>query len=236
MRIENKFLDLKKQARSGLVTYIMAYDHDRDTAQYLLNNLPKSGADFIELGMPFSDPMADGVIIQDAAIRALKAGAKLNNILQMVSEFRKQDDITPIILMGYYNPLQKYGLKRFTVDAKNAGVDAFLIVDLPPEEDDELYCITQEHNINLIKLVTPTTDEDRLRLIAKKASGFIYYVSVAGVTGTKSASYESVDLAIQKIKNHIKIPVAVGFMLNKKITRRRKRFCFVFCQGTCERA
>ena len=216
MRIENKFSQLKQQARAGLVTYIMAYDNDRDTSQYLLNNLPKNGADFIELGMPFSDPVADGVIIQDAAIRALKAGAKLKNILQMVSDFRMKDDVTPIILMGYYNPLQKYGLEKFTFDAKKAGVDAFLIVDLPPEEDEELFIITKKNKINLIKLVTPTTDDDRLQLIAKKASGFIYYVSVAGVTGTKSASYDSVDVAIKKIKKHITIPVAVGFGIKTK--------------------
>lgn len=211
MRIENKFKELKGQGRAGLVTYIMAYDKSLEQSQQILNGLPEAGADIIELGMPFSDPMADGPIIEAAGIRALKAGAKVAGILNMVSEFRLNNNSTPIVLMGYYNPVHNYGVDKFCVDAKKAGVDALLIVDLPPEEDDELYAATQKNGLANIKLVTPTTDDERIKLVAKKASGFIYYVAVAGVTGVKSASYGSIENAVARIRKYSDIPVAVGF-------------------------
>ncbi len=215
-RIKKKFAELKKQNRAGLVTYTMAYDKDYQTSLDILKNLPKAGADIIELGMPFSDPMADGPTIQEAALRAFAAGAKLKGVLEIVEKFRKEDDKTPIILMGYYNPLYNYGLEKFVVDAKRSGVDGLLIVDLPPEEDSELYKITKSNNIALIKLATPTTDEKRMAVIAKKATGFIYYVAVAGVTGTKSASYASIADAVKLIKKHSNLPVAVGFGIKSK--------------------
>jgi tryptophan synthase alpha chain len=210
-RIKNKFESLKKQNRAGLVTYVMAYDPDRSSSFNILTSLPEAGADIIELGMPFSDPMADGAIIQEAAIRALESGVKLADILKMVAEFRKKDDTTPIVLMGYFNPIHNYGLEKFVSDSHISGVDALLIVDLPPEEDDELYGYANDAGISLIKLVTPTTDDERLKIIIKKASGFLYYVAVAGVTGTKSASYDSIGDAVARIKKHTDIPIAVGF-------------------------
>jgi len=211
MRIENKFNELKQQGRAGLITYVMAYDKSLEESQKILNGLPEAGADIIELGMPFSDPMADGPTIQEAGIRALNAGAKVAGILKMVAQFRQNNDSTPIVLMGYYNPVRNYGLEQFCQDAKESGVDALLIVDLPPEEDDELFEITKKHGIANIKLATPTTDENRMKLIASKASGFLYYVAVAGVTGVKSASYESIGTAVAKIKENCDLPIAVGF-------------------------
>jgi tryptophan synthase alpha chain len=210
-RIKIKFDTLKQQNRAGLITYIMAYDPSLAKSTEILNGLPEAGADIIELGMPFSDPMADGPTIQEAAIRALEAGAKLAGILQMVAEFRKNNVSTPLILMGYYNPLQHYGLNKFIDDAKKAGVDGLLIVDLPPEEDDQLHALSLKAGLSLIKLITPTTDEARLQIILKKASGFLYYVAVAGVTGTKSASYDSIEGAVARIKKHTDLPLAVGF-------------------------
>ncbi|MCE3232536.1 MAG: trpA [Rickettsiaceae bacterium] len=210
-RLKTKFDTVKQQNRSALITYIMAYDPNLTKSSKILNGLPEAGADIIELGMPFSDPMADGPTIQEAAIRALDAGAKLSKILEMVAKFRKNNDHTPIVLMGYYNPLQNYGLKKFVSDAKKSGVDAFLIVDLPPEEDLELYACTESEGISLIKLVTPTTDDKRLKIITEKASGFIYYVAVAGVTGTKSATYDSIGAAVERIRRHTYLPIAVGF-------------------------
>jgi len=210
-RIEATFKDLKQQNRPALITYIMAYDPDLATSQEILNGLPEAGADIVELGMPFSDPMADGPTIEEAGIRALKAGAKVSGIVEMVRSFRKNNNETPIVLMGYYNPIQNYGLERFAKEAGNAGVDGLLIVDLPPEEDEELYNITKANGINLIKLASPTSNDERLKLISKKASGFLYYVAVAGVTGAKSASYDSIGDAVFRIKKHTDIPVAVGF-------------------------
>ncbi len=211
MRIENKFNELKQQGRAGLITYLMAYDKSREESQDILNGLPDAGADIIELGMPFSDPMADGPTIQSAGIRALKAGAKVAGILEMVERFRENNDSTPIVLMGYYNPVRNYGVEKFCADANKAGVDALLIVDLPVEEDDELYEITKKYEIANIKLATPTTDDERMKLIASKASGFLYYVAVAGVTGVKSASYESIGHAVQRIRKNCDLPIAVGF-------------------------
>lgn len=210
-RIEQKFTSLKKEKRAGLITYVMAFDPDEKRSFAILESLPEAGADIIELGMPFSDPMADGPVIQAAGVRALKSGAKLKTILAMVKKFRAKNNETPIVLMGYYNPIYNYGLAKFSKDAKDAGVDGLLIVDLPPEEDEELYSETQKQQLDLIKLVTPTTDEKRLPQIIKKASGFIYYVAVAGVTGTKSASYDSIEKSVKLINKHSNIPVAVGF-------------------------
>lgn len=210
-RIEQKFNELKKQKRAALITYVMAFDPDREKSLAILKGLPDAGADIIELGMPFSDPMADGAVIQKAAIRALKAGAKLSGILDIVRSFRKGNSSTPLILMGYYNPLLNYGLEKFVSDAKSSGVDGLLIVDLPPEEDDELYKLTKKQDIALIKLATPTSDAKRLKVITKKASGFLYYVAVAGVTGTKSASYDSIEGAVKNIRKVTDLPVAVGF-------------------------
>jgi len=210
-RLQNKFNQTKAQGRAALVTYIMAYAPSREISFEVLKGLPEAGADIIELGLPFSDPMADGPIIQKAADMALHNGAKLKNILEMVAEFRKGDSDTPIILMGYYNPLQNYGLKTFTEEAAIAGVDGLLIVDLPPEEEGDLKAAAEKESLAWVRLVTPTTGEERLKTIIKSASGFIYYVAVAGVTGTSSASYDSIGAAVKKIKNHTDIPIAVGF-------------------------
>lgn len=210
-RIAKRFETVKQEKRSAFITFTMAFDPDLETSQNVLESLPEAGADIIELGMPFSDPMADGPAIQEAGIRALKSGAKLSAVLKMVEKFRQKDQTTPIILMGYYNPVQHYDVRRFSHDAKEAGVDGLIIVDVPPEEDDILFAALQEHGIDLIRLVTPTTDAKRLATITQKASGFLYYVAVAGVTGTKSASYESIKKAVNFIKSHSDLPLAVGF-------------------------
>ena len=210
-RLQDKFTKVQSEKRAALITYIMAYAPDKAVSLEVLQGLPQAGADIIELGLPFSDPMADGPIIQKAAQIALQAGAKLKGILVMVAEFRKNDSATPIILMGYYNPLQNYGLEKFCQDAANAGVDGLLIVDLPPEEEHDLKVAAETNNIAWIRLIAPTTGDARIKTIIKSASGFIYYVAVSGVTGTKSASPESIGTAVAKIKKHTKIPVAVGF-------------------------
>ncbi len=210
-RLQTKFSQTKAQNRVALVTYIMAYAPDFETSFAVLKGLPGAGADIIELGLPFSDPMADGPIIQKAAQMALANGAKMRNILDMVAEFRKTNLDTPIILMGYYNPLLNYGLEKFTADSASSGVDGLLIVDLPPEEEHDLKSATEKASLAWIRLVTPTTGEDRLKTIIKSASGFIYYVAVAGVTGTISASYESIGAAVDNIRKHTDIPIAVGF-------------------------
>jgi tryptophan synthase alpha chain len=189
----------------------MAGDPDLKKAQELLNALPEAGADIIELGFPFSDPMADGKTIQAAAGRALKAGTKLQNVLAMVAAFRKKNNTTPIILMGYVNPMLHYGIEKCVADAAKAGVDGFLIVDLPPEEDDVLYKAAAKNNIAIIKLATPTTDAARAKIILKKASGFVYYVSLAGITGAKSANASAVKKSVAKLKKQTKLPIAVGF-------------------------
>lgn len=210
-RLQNKFTEVKAQNRAALITYIMAYAPDKETSLSALKGLPSAGADIIELGLPFSDPMADGPVIQKAAQTALNMGAKLSGVLEMVASFRKNDSETPIILMGYYNPLQNYGLKKFTADAATAGVDGLLIVDLPPEEEHELKSASESENIAWIRLIAPTTGEERIKTIIKSASGFIYYVAVSGVTGTKSATTESINDAVAKIKKYTSIPIAVGF-------------------------
>ena len=210
-RISACFSALKAQHKTGLITFTMAYDPDEETSLALLKSLPDNGADIVELGMPFSDPMADGPAIQEAGIRALSAGCKLKGVLKIVTEFRKNNSTTPLILMGYYNPVYHYGLEAFARDAAAAGADGLIIVDLPPEEDGELFAYTNTHQLSLIKLVTPTTDAARLQIILKKASGFLYYVSVAGITGMKSATTQSVEDAITLFRQHTDLPIAVGF-------------------------
>jgi len=210
-RIERRFKQLKEQNKGALVTFVTAGDPDPETAQIILNGLPKAGADIIELGMPFSDPMADGPAIQLANLRALENGMTLQKSLDMVCGFRHNDDETPVVLMGYYNPIHHYGTQRFIDAAISAGVDGLIIVDLPPEEDDELChpCLTA--GLNWIRLATPTTDQARLKQILKNSSGFVYYVSITGITGTRSARQNDVSLAIKKIRQQTCLPIAVGF-------------------------
>ncbi len=215
-RLENRFKQLKADGRAGLITFTTAGDPDPDTAQKILNGLPQAGADIIELGMPFSDPMADGPAIQLASLRALKAGMTLSRTLEMVSEFRKIDDLTPVILMGYYNPIHYYGNQKFLDDAISAGVDGLIIVDLPPEEDDELChpCLTA--GLNWIRLTTPTSDGHRLETVLKNSSGFVYHVSITGITGTHSAQSTDVDSALKRIRKQTSLPIAVGFGIKSK--------------------
>jgi tryptophan synthase alpha chain len=210
-RIDKRFAALKKEGRAALVTFIMAGDPEYDTSLAIAKALPKAGADIIELGMPFTDPMADGPAIQAAGLRALKAGQRMTRTLSLVRDFRKDDDQTPIILMGYYNPIYIYGNERFLADAKAAGVDGLIIVDLPPEEDDELCLPALKAGLNFIRLATPTTDDKRLPKVLTNTSGFVYYVSVTGVTGTAAPDTSKVTGAVAQIKRHTRLPVAVGF-------------------------
>ena len=210
-RIDKRFAALKKEGRAALVTFIMAGDPDYDTSRAIAKALPKAGADIIELGMPFTDPMADGPAIQAAGLRALKAGQHMTRTLSLVRDFRKDDDHTPIILMGYYNPIYIYGNERFLADAKAAGVDGLIIVDLPPEEDEELCLPALKAGLNFIRLATPTTDDKRLPKVLTNTSGFVYYVSVTGVTGTAAPDTSKVTGAVAQIKRHTRLPVAVGF-------------------------
>jgi tryptophan synthase alpha chain len=210
-RIEQRFADLKKEGRAALVTFTMAGDPDYATSLALAKALPKAGADVIELGMPFTDPMADGPSIQAAGVRALKAGQDMNKTLTLVREFRKGDDATPIVLMGYYNPIYIYGVDRFLADAKVAGVDGLIVVDLPPEEDEELCIPALKAGVNFIRLATPTTDDKRLPTVLKNTSGFVYYVSITGITGAAAPDAGKVGAAVGRIKKHTQLPVAVGF-------------------------
>ena len=211
-RIDARFAELKKQGRSAFVTFLMAGDPDPATSLEIIKALPKAGADVIEIGMPFTDPMADGPAIQAAGLRALKAGMTLKKTLAMVREFRKADDATPLVLMGYYNPIYIYGVDKFLVDAKSAGVDGLIIVDLPPEEDTELCLPAMKAGLNFIRLATPTTDDKRLPAVLANTSGFVYYVSITGITGSASADTASaVGEAVARIKRHTKLPVCVGF-------------------------
>jgi len=210
-RIDKRFAALKKEGRAALVTFIMAGDPEYDTSLAIAKALPNAGADIIELGMPFTDPMADGPAIQAAGLRALKAGQHMTCTLSLVRDFRKDDDQTPIILMGYYNPIYIYGNERFLADAKAAGVDGLIIVDLPPEEDDELCLPALKAGLNFIRLATPTTDDKRLPKVLTNTSGFVYYVSVTGVTGTAAPDTSKVTGAVARIKRHTRLPVAVGF-------------------------
>ena len=210
-RIAARFADLRQQGRGGLVTFLTAGDPDADTSAALLAALPAAGADVIELGMPFSDPIADGPAIQRASVRALKAGMTLRRTLAMVTGFRQQDQHTPIILMGYYNPILSYGIAGFTADARRAGVDGLIIVDLPPEEDADLRRYAAAAGIDLIRLATPTSDDARLPKVLEGAGGFLYYVAVAGITGTRSASGAAVTDAVTRLRRHTDLPLAVGF-------------------------
>ncbi len=210
-RIDTRFAALKTEGRSALVTFLMAGDPDAKTSLAIVKALPKAGADVIELGMPFTDPMADGPTIQAAGLRALAAGQNMIKTLSLVRTFRKSDDTTPIVLMGYYNPIYVYGVDRFLVDAKSAGVDGMIIVDLPPEEDGELCLPALSAGLNFIRLATPTTNDKRLPVVLANTSGFVYYVSITGVTGSAKPDFGKVAAAVTRIKRHTKLPVAVGF-------------------------
>ena len=210
-RIEKRFAALKDEGRAALVTFTMAGDPDTATSLAVIKALPKAGADLIEIGMPFTDPMADGPAIQAAGVRALAAGQTLIKTLAMVREFRAGDDATPIVLMGYYNPIYIYGVDRFLTDAKAAGVDGLIIVDLPPEEDSELCIPAMKAGLNFIRLATPTTDDKRLPAVLANTSGFVYYVSITGITGSAAADSSAVGAAVARIKRHTPLPVCVGF-------------------------
>jgi tryptophan synthase alpha chain len=210
-RIERRFAALAAEGRPGLVTFTTAGDPDYETSLSIIKALPKAGADLIEIGMPFSDPMADGPAIQASGQRALKAGQTLRKTLAIVREFRTGDADTPVILMGYYNPIYIYGNAQFLADAKAAGVDGLIVVDLPPEADDELCLPAMNAGLNFIRLATPTTDDKRLPTVLRNTSGFVYYVSITGITGTASADPAAVGKAVERIKRHTTLPVAVGF-------------------------
>ena len=210
-RIERRFAALQKENRAALVTFTMAGDPDYATAVAILKALPKAGADIIELGMPFTDPMADGPAIQAAGLRALKAGANMKKTLAAVREFRAGDAATPLVLMGYYNPIYVYGVDTFLADAKAAGVDGLIVVDLPPEEDGELCLPALAAGVNFIRLATPTTDDKRLPTVLTNTSGFVYYVSITGITGAAAPDTGKVESAVARIKRHTKLPVCVGF-------------------------
>ena len=210
-RIDRCFGALKAARRPGLVTFVTAGDPDYATSLAMLEALPESGADLIELGMPFTDPMADGPAIQAAGLRALKAGQTMVKTLRMVRQFRERNDRTPLVLMGYFNPIYIYGVARFLADARAAGIDGLIVVDLPPEEDEELCIPALKAGLNFIRLATPTTDDKRLPAVLANTSGFVYYVSVAGITGSAAPDASRVTEAVARIKRHTKVPVAVGF-------------------------
>ena len=210
-RISRRFESLAREGRGGLVTFITAGDPDLDRATEILLGLPGAGADLIEIGMPFTDPMADGPSIQAAGLRALASGQTMARTLDMVRRLRRDDRDTPVILMGYYNPIYIYGNERFLGDAIEAGVDGLIVVDLPTEEDDELCLPALEAGVNFIRLATPTTDDERLPRVMRNTSGFVYYVSITGITGTKGATAEVVGQATARLRRHSKLPIAVGF-------------------------
>jgi tryptophan synthase alpha chain len=210
-RIAKRFAALKSAGRGGLVAFVTAGDPNAAVFEKILLGLPAAGADLIELGMPFSDPMADGPAIQAASLRALNAGADMKRTLALVRRFRQADGETPIILMGYYNPIYSYGVAPFLRDARAAGVDGLIVVDLPPEEDAELCLPALDAGLNFIRLATPTTDDARLRVVLRNSSGFVYYVSVLGVTGTKTVRHDQVHAAVKRLRLHTELPVAVGF-------------------------
>jgi tryptophan synthase alpha chain len=210
-RIDARFAQLKKEGHSAFVTFLMAGDPDPDTSLQIIKALPQAGADIIEIGMPFTDPMADGPSIQAAGLRALRAGMTLRKTLAMVRAFREVDAATPLVLMGYYNPIYIYGVDKFLREAKSAGVDGLIIVDLPPEEDTELCMPALETGLNFIRLATPTTDDRRLPAVLANTSGFVYYVSITGITGAAAADSKMVGEAVARIKRHTTLPVCVGF-------------------------
>jgi tryptophan synthase alpha chain len=210
-RIDSRFAELKKEGRSAFVTFVMAGDPDPATSLEIVKALPKAGSDIIEIGMPFTDPMADGPAIQAAGLRALKAGMTLKKTLAMVRAFRQDDIATPLVLMGYYNPIYIYGVDKFLADAKSAGVDGLIVVDLPPEEDAELCLPAMKAGLNFIRLATPTTDDRRLPAVLANTSGFVYYVSITGITGGADVDASAAGEAVASIKRHTKLPVCVGF-------------------------
>ena len=210
-RIDRRFAALREEGRAALVTFTMAGDPDQYTALAILKALPQAGADVIELGMPFTDPMADGPAIQAAGLRALHAGQDMKRTLALIRDFRRGDDATPVVLMGYYNPIYVYGPERFLADAKSAGVDGLIVVDLPPEEDAELCLPALNAGLNFIRLATPTTDDKRLPTVLKNTSGFVYYVSITGITGSAAPDPDKVKAAVARIKRHTKLPVCIGF-------------------------
>src|SRR5260221_185108 len=212
-RIDARFAELKKQGRSAFITFLMAGDPDPPPSLDIIKALPKAGSDIIEIGMPFTDPMADGPAIQAAGLRALKAGMTLRKTLDMVRAFRKGDPATPLVLMGYYNPIYIYGVDKFLADAKSAGVDRLIIVDLPPEEDTELCLPAMKAGLNFIRLATPTTDDKRLPAVLANTSGFVYYVSITGITGSASADTAVAGEAVARIKRHTKLPACVCFAI-----------------------
>jgi tryptophan synthase alpha chain len=210
-RIDRRFAELKEQGRAALVTFLTAGDPDPETSLAILRAIPAAGADVVELGMPFTDPMADGPAIQMSSQRALKAGQTLKKTLDIVRAFRQSDDAMPLVLMGYYNPIYIYGVDRFLRDAKSAGVDGLIVVDLPPEEDAELCLPALKAGLNFIRLATPTTDDKRLPAVLANTSGFVYYVSITGITGAATPDPGKVAAAVARIKRHTSLPVAVGF-------------------------
>jgi tryptophan synthase alpha chain len=210
-RIDRRFAALRKEGRAAFVTFVMAGDPDYDSSLAILKALPVAGADVIELGMPFTDPMADGPAVQAAGLRALNGGQDMKRTLSLVRSFRRGDDGTPIVLMGYYNPIYVYGVERFLADAKSAGVDGLILVDLPPEEDEELCLPAIKAGFNFIRLATPTTDDRRLPAVLASTSGFVYYVSITGITGAAAPDTAKVAAAVKRIKRHTALPVCVGF-------------------------
>lgn len=214
-RLEARFQRCRAEARAALVTYVMAGDPDPETSLAILRELPKAGADIVEFGLPFTDPMADGPAIQAAALRALKAGQTTARTLDLVRRFRAEDAETPVILMGYFNPIYIYGVERFLADAKAAGVDGLIVVDLPPEEDDELCLPALKAGLAFIRLATPTTDDRRLPAVLANTAGFVYYVSITGITGAATPDFGKVAAAVERIKRHTPLPVVVGFGVKK---------------------
>jgi tryptophan synthase alpha chain len=210
-RIDDRFAALGAEGRAGLITFVTAGDPDEATSRDILMGLPGAGADLIELGMPFSDPMADGPAIQASSLRALKTGASLRKTLDMVTDFRAADDRTPVILMGYYNPIYIYGVETFIADAKAAGVDGLIIVDLPPEENEEMSLPALKAGLNFLFLTAPTTADARLPKVVEHAGGFVYYVSITGITGTRSAAIDDVRDKVARLRRHTDLPIAVGF-------------------------
>jgi tryptophan synthase alpha chain len=210
-RIDRRFAALRQEGRAALVTFVLAGDPDEATSLAILKALPPAGADVIELGMPFTDPMADGPAIQAAGLRALHGGQTMKRTLALVREFRRGDDATPVVLMGYYNPIYVYGVDKFLADAKGAGVDGLIVVDLPPEEDEELCLPALKAGFNFIRLATPTTDDNRLPAVLNNTSGFVYYVSITGITGSAAPDAGKVAAAVARIKRHTALPVCVGF-------------------------
>ncbi|CAN1593152.1 tryptophan synthase subunit alpha [Pseudomonas sp. B21-028] len=210
-RLQTRFAELKQQNRAALVTFVTAGDPNYDTSLAILKGLPAAGADVIELGMPFTDPMADGPAIQLANIRALGAQQNLAKTLQMVREFRKDNSETPLVLMGYFNPIHRYGVQRFIGEALDSGVDGLIVVDMPPEHNGELCDPAQAAGLDFIRLTTPTTDDVRLPTVLNGSSGFVYYVSVAGVTGAGAATLEHVEEAVARLRRHTDLPISIGF-------------------------